>query len=56
MQLAQRSDFIETILSIDTMTKRPIINPRDEPHASRNQYRRLHLIMGDANMSAYATA
>ena len=38
------------------MTQRPIINTRDEPHASRNQYRRLHLIMGDANMSAYATA
>ena len=56
IQLAQRSDFIETILSIETMTQRPIINTRDEPHASRNQYRRLHLIMGDANMSAYASA
>ena len=56
LQLAQRSDFIEKILSIETMTQRPIINTRDEPHASRNQYRRLHLIMGDANMSAYATA
>ena len=56
IQLAQRSDFIETILSIETMTQRPIINTRDEPHASRNEYRRLHLIMGDANMSAYATA
>jgi len=56
LQLAQRSDFIEKVLSIETMTQRPIINTRDEPHASRNQYRRLHLIMGDANMSAYATA
>ena len=56
LQLAQRSDFIENILSIETMTKRPIINTRDEPHAKRSQYRRLHLIMGDANMSAYATA
>ncbi len=56
LQLAQRSDFIEKILSIETMTQRPIINTRDEPHASRNKYRRLHLIMGDANMSAYATA
>jgi Pup amidohydrolase len=56
IQLAQRSDFIETILSIETMTQRPIINTRDEPHSNRNQYRRLHLIMGDANMSAYATA
>jgi len=43
-------------LSIETMIKRPIINTRDEPHAKRSQYRRLHLIMGDANMSAYATA
>ncbi|MBT5028243.1 MAG: proteasome accessory factor PafA2 family protein [Nitrospinaceae bacterium] len=56
LQLAQRSDFIETLLSIETMTERPIINTRDEPHAVRNQYRRLHLILGDANMSAYATA
>ena len=56
LQLAQRSDFIENVLSIETMTKRPIINTRDEPHAKRSQYRRLHLIMGDANMSAYATA
>lgn len=56
LQLAQRSDFIEKTLSIETMAQRPIINTRDEPHASRNKYRRLHLIMGDANMSAYATA
>ncbi len=56
LQLAQRSDFIETILSIETMTKRPIINTRDEPHSASNQYRRLHLILGDSNMSAYATA
>ncbi len=56
LQLAQRSDFIEKVLSIETMTQRPIINTRDEPHAIRNKYRRLHLIMGDANMSAYATA
>ena len=56
LQLAQRSDFIENVLSIETMIKRPIINTRDEPHAKRSQYRRLHLIMGDANMSAYATA
>jgi Pup amidohydrolase len=56
MQLAQRSDFIETVLSIETMTNRPLINTRDEPHAASNRYRRLHLILGDANMSAYATA
>ena len=56
LQLAQRSDFIETLLSIETMTKRPLINTRDEPHAVSSQYRRLHLILGDSNMSAYATA
>lgn len=56
LQLAQRSDFIETVLSIETMTQRPIINTRDEPHAVPGRYRRLHLILGDANMSPYATA
>ncbi len=56
LQLSQRSDFIQTLLSIETMTNRPIINTRDEPHAVSNRFRRLHLILGDANMSAYATA
>lgn len=56
LQLAQRSDFIETVLSIETMTQRPIINTRDEPHATAEKHRRLHLILGDANMSPYATA
>jgi len=56
LQLSQRADFIETVLSIETMTQRPIINTRDEPHASPQKYRRLHLILGDANMSPYQTA
>ncbi|NIP99760.1 MAG: hypothetical protein GWM98_04420 [Nitrospinaceae bacterium] len=56
LQLSQRSDFIESVLSIETMTNRPIINTRDEPHATQEKFRRLHLILGDANMSAYATA
>ncbi len=56
LQLTQRSDFIETLLSIETMTNRPLINTRDEPHAVSSRFRRLHLILGDANMSAYATA
>ena len=55
-QLSQRADFMETELSIDTMHNRPIVNTRDEPHADRNKYRRLHLIIGDANMCEYATA
>jgi proteasome accessory factor A len=55
-QLSQRADFVETELSVDTMHNRPILNTRDEPHADRSKYRRLHLIVGDANMCEYATA
>jgi proteasome accessory factor A len=40
-------------VALDTMVKRPIINTRDEPHADREKYRRLHVIVGDANMSEY---
>ncbi|MBW2444320.1 MAG: proteasome accessory factor PafA2 [Deltaproteobacteria bacterium] len=50
-QLSQRADFFETEVALDTMVKRPIINTRDEPHADREKYRRLHVIVGDANMS-----
>jgi Pup amidohydrolase len=53
-QLSQRADFFETEVGLDTMVKRPLINTRDEPHASREKYRRLHVIIGDANMSEYA--
>ena len=52
-QLSQRADFFETEVALDTMVKRPIINTRDEPHADRDKYRRLHCIVGDANMSEY---
>jgi Pup amidohydrolase len=52
-QLSQRADFFETEVGLDTMVKRPLINTRDEPHASREKYRRLHVIVGDANMSEY---
>ncbi|ALA57236.1 proteasome accessory factor PafA2 family protein [Nitrospira moscoviensis] len=55
-QLSQRADFMETELGVDTMHNRPILNTRDEPHAVREKYRRLHLIIGDANMCEYATA
>jgi len=55
-QLSQRADFMETELSVDTMHNRPILNTRDEPHADAAKYRRLHLILGDANMCEYATA
>jgi proteasome accessory factor A len=55
-QLAQRSDFFHVEISVDTMHNRPIVNTRDEPHADATKYRRLHGIVGDANMSEYSTA
>jgi proteasome accessory factor A len=55
-QLSQRADFIETELGVDTMHNRPILNTRDEPHAERTHWRRLHLIVGDANLCEVATA
>ena len=48
-QLAQRSDFFEVEVGLETTLKRPIINTRDEPHAIADRYRRLHVILGDAN-------
>ncbi|MEA2551479.1 MAG: Pup amidohydrolase [Actinomycetota bacterium] len=49
-QLTQRADFFETEVGLETTLKRPIINTRDEPHADPERYRRLHVIVGDANM------
>ncbi|NLW98078.1 MAG: proteasome accessory factor PafA2 [Actinomycetales bacterium] len=48
-QIAQRSDFFEAEVGLETTLKRPIINTRDEPHALADLYRRLHVIIGDAN-------
>ncbi|MEO6145388.1 MAG: depupylase/deamidase Dop [Dermatophilaceae bacterium] len=48
-QIAQRSDFFEVEVGLETTLKRPIINTRDEPHAVADLYRRLHVIIGDAN-------
>jgi proteasome accessory factor A len=50
-QISQRADFFETEVALDTMVKRPIVNTRDEPHADRDKYRRLHVIIGDSNLS-----
>lgn len=52
-QISQRADFFEVEVALDTMVKRPIINTRDEPHADREKYRRLHVIVGDSNMNEY---
>jgi proteasome accessory factor PafA2 len=54
-QLSQRPDFFEAEVGLETTLKRPIINTRDEPHADPEKYRRLHCIVGDANMSEVAT-
>src|SRR4249919_3764889 len=54
-QLSQRADFFETEVGLETTLKRPIINTRDEPHADPEKYRRLHVIIGDANMCEVAT-
>lgn len=54
-QISQRSDFFSVIQSVDTMQRRPIVNTRDEPHADPGKYRRFHVIIGDANMSPFAT-
>jgi proteasome accessory factor A len=55
-QISQRADFFSVIVSIDTMNRRPLVNTRDEPHADTNRYRRFHVILGDSNMSEWATA
>jgi proteasome accessory factor PafA2 len=54
-QIAQRSDFFSELQSVDTMQRRPLVNTRDEPHANPKYYRRFHVIIGDANMSPFAT-
>lgn len=54
-QLSQRAEFFEAVVGLETTLKRPIINTRDEPHADASRFRRLHVIIGDANMSEVAT-
>ncbi len=53
--LSQRAEHIWEGVSSATTRSRPIINTRDEPHADAERYRRLHVIVGDSNMSEYAT-
>ena len=54
-QISQRADFFEEEVGLETTLKRPIVNTRDEPHADPQQYRRLHVIAGDANLCEVAT-
>lgn len=53
--ITQRADHIWETMSSATTRSRPIINTRDEPHADAERYRRLHVIVGDSNMSEYTS-
>ncbi len=54
-QVSQRAEFFEEVVGLETTLKRPIINTRDEPHGDAERFRRLHVIIGDANLSQVAT-
>ena len=53
--ISQRAAHINQKISCSTTSSRSIINTRDEPHADAERYRRLHVIVGDANMSEFTT-
>jgi proteasome accessory factor A len=53
--MSQRAEHITNEVSGTTVSGRPMINTRDEPHADGERYRRLHVIVGDSNMSEVAT-
>ena len=53
--LSQRAQHIHEKTSSSTTSSRSIINTRDEPHADAEKYRRLHIIVGDSNMSELTT-
>lgn len=54
--LSQRADHVWEGVSSATTRSRPIINTRDEPHGDSSRFRRLHIIVGDSNMSETTTA
>jgi proteasome accessory factor A len=54
-QISQRAEFFEEMVGLETTLKRPIVNTRDEPHADPKRFRRLHVIVGDANLAEVAT-
>ncbi len=53
--VSQRAEHVWEGISSATTRSRPIINPRDEPHADAERFRRLHIIVGDSNMSETTT-
>jgi len=54
-QMSQRADYMEAEVGLETTLRRPIVNSRDEPHADRARWRRLHIIIGDATTFDVAT-
>jgi len=54
-QVSQRADYFEVEVGLETTLKRPLVNTRDEPHADPDKYRRLHVIIGDANLAEIST-
>nr|MBA3303163.1 proteasome accessory factor PafA2 family protein [Acidimicrobiia bacterium] len=54
-ELSQRADFFEEEVGLETTLKRPLVNTRDEPHCDASKYRRLHVILGDANLTEIST-
>jgi len=54
-QLTQRAEFFEEEVGLETTLKRPLVNTRDEPHSDSQKYRRLHVIVGDANLAEVST-
>ncbi|MFK5583421.1 depupylase/deamidase Dop [Serinicoccus sp. LYQ131] len=54
-QLSQRADYLEAEVGLETTLRRPIVNTRDEPHATPHLHRRLHVIVGDATLADVTT-
>ncbi len=54
-QIAQRADYFEAEVGLETTMNRPVINTRDEPHADPRRHRRLHVITGDATQAEWST-
>jgi proteasome accessory factor A len=52
--ISQRAAFIDQVVSVEATSRRAIINSRDEPHGDIGNVRRLHLILGDANLSPWS--
>ncbi|MBM7796739.1 depupylase/deamidase Dop [Pseudoglutamicibacter cumminsii] len=54
-QISQRADYFEQRVGLETTLRRPLVNTRDEPHAQQHRFRRLHVIVGDANCWGVST-